>query len=120
MKIWTEYDMEPVIKVIDDEIRHPYRSGARTRLLMIDLYHAITSSAHEIASVPSVEPERKKGKWEEKHHTFSGECPIDEWQSCRCSECGRYDTRPYMYYFSEPNYCSWCGAEMRQEKEAEE
>lgn len=47
MKIWTEDDMEPVIKVIDDEIRHPYRSGARTRLLMIDIFHAIMSSAHE-------------------------------------------------------------------------
>ena len=47
MKIWTENDMEPVIKVIDEEIRHPYRSGARTRLLMIDLYHAITRSGRE-------------------------------------------------------------------------
>ena len=47
MKIWTEDDMEPVIKVIDDEIRHPYRSGARTRWLMIDLYHAITRSGRD-------------------------------------------------------------------------
>lgn len=47
MKVWTENDMEPVIKVIDEEIRHPYRSGARTRLLMIDLYHAITRSGRE-------------------------------------------------------------------------
>lgn len=47
MKVWTELDMEPVIKKIDDEIRHPYRSGARTRLLMIDLYHAITRSGRE-------------------------------------------------------------------------
>lgn len=47
MKIWTELDMEPVIKKIDDEIRHPYRNGARTRFLMIDLYHAITRFGHE-------------------------------------------------------------------------
>ena len=47
MKIWTEEDMEPVIKMLDDEIMHPYRSGARTRLLMIDIYHAIAGSWHE-------------------------------------------------------------------------
>lgn len=47
MKVWTENDMEPIIRKIDDEIRHPYRSGARTRLLMIDIYHAITRSGRE-------------------------------------------------------------------------
>ena len=30
MKIWAEEDMEYVIKMIDDEIRHPYRIGGRT------------------------------------------------------------------------------------------
>ena len=65
---------------------------------------------------PTIEPERKKGKWTEKHHAYSDEeNPIEEWQSCKCSECGRYDTRPYLYYFSEPNYCSYCGADMRTE-----
>ena len=48
MKIWTEKDMEPIIKKIDDEIRHPYRGGARTRELMIYLYHVITGSGSEL------------------------------------------------------------------------
>lgn len=47
MKVWTENDMEPIIKKIDDEIRHPYRAGARTRELMIHLYHEITGSGSE-------------------------------------------------------------------------
>ena len=69
-----------------------------------------------LKELPSAEPERKKGKWTEKHHVYSDEeYVIEEWQSCRCSECGRYDTRPYMYYFSEPRFCSWCGADMRGE-----
>lgn len=69
-----------------------------------------------IKAVPSAQTERKKGKWTEQHHAYSDEeQPIEEWQSCRCSVCGRYDTRPYMYYFSNPNYCSWCGAEMKGE-----
>ena len=67
-----------------------------------------------ILEAPTIEPERKKGKWKEKHHAYSDEEDvIEEWQSCQCSVCGRYDTRPYMYYFSEPRYCSWCGADMR-------
>lgn len=65
----------------------------------------------KIEGLPSAE--RKRGKWTEKHHAYSDEEQrIEEWQSCRCSECGRYDTRPYLYYFSEPRFCSWCGAEM--------
>ena len=69
-----------------------------------------------ITSLPSAQPEPKRGRWIEKHHAYSDEeSVIEEWQSCCCSECGRYDTRPYMYYFSEPNYCSYCGADMRGE-----
>ena len=68
--------------------------------------------------LPSAQPERKKGKWTERHHAYSDEeQPIEEWQSCKCSECGRYDTRPYLYYFSEPRFCSWCGAEMEGEQD---
>ena len=70
-----------------------------------------------IAHAPTIE-ERKKGKWIEKHHAyFDEEKAIEEWQSCKCSECGRYDTRPYMYYFNEPHFCSWCGADMRERRE---
>ena len=60
----------------------------------------------------SAQPERKTGKWLEKKviHADEAKEVIEEWQSCKCSACGRYDTRPYMYYFSEPHYCSWCGA----------
>lgn len=65
--------------------------------------------------------ERQKGKWIEKEvihfDDLEAKDIITEWQSCRCSECGRYDTRPYMYFFSEPNYCSYCGADMRGEKD---
>lgn len=58
--------------------------------------------------------QKMRGKWIEK--TAAGNpnaAGIEEWQSCKCSNCGRYDISPYMYYFSEPNYCSWCGADMR-------
>lgn len=62
--------------------------------------------------------EQKKGKWIEKSYTCADEgSVIDEWQSCKCSICGRYDTRPYLYYFDEPRFCSWCGAKMDERRE---
>lgn len=59
---------------------------------------------------------RKKGKWTEKEviHAEEAKETITEWQSCKCSACGRYHTQPYLYYFAEPHFCSWCGAEMEK------
>lgn len=56
-------------------------------------------------------PERKSGKWIERG--VSTEQVIDEWQSARCSVCGKYHTTPYMYYFNDFNFCPNCGADMR-------
>jgi len=54
------------------------------------------------------------GHWEEKEVIYddNDNGVITEWQSCRCSECKKYDTSPYLYYFKEPKYCSECGAKM--------
>lgn len=68
----------------------------------------------ELQELPPVEPERKTGQWLEMRYC---DYYVPDLQICRCSECGRYDIRPYLYYFSKPNYCSWCGAEMRGEAE---
>ena len=81
-----------------DAIYHHLPSVSRTRA---------RTMLHE---VPSAQPERKKGKWEEKE--VSDEKVIDEWQSARCSACGKYHTAPYMYYFNNYNYCPNCGARM--------
>ncbi len=66
-----------------------------------------------IDALPSVTPKRKCGKWEEKE--VSDEKVIDEWQSARCSACGKYHTAPYMYYFNNYNFCPNCGARMTKE-----
>ena len=63
-----------------------------------------------IADAPTIEPERKKGEWEERK--VSSEKVIDEWQSARCSVCGKYHTTPYLYYFDNFNFCPNCGARM--------
>ena len=61
----------------------------------------------KILILPSAQ---KTGNWTDKSIFYGEEGQIDMWQTCQCSECGRWDTRPYMYYFDEPNYCSYCGA----------
>lgn len=54
------------------------------------------------------------GKWLEKE--VINNKVIEEWQSARCSVCDKYHTTPYMYYFSDYNYCPNCGAKMEVEK----
>lgn len=57
--------------------------------------------------------DRQKGEWQECE--VSDEKAIEEWQSARCSVCGKYHTTPYMYCFDKYNFCPNCGAMMRGE-----
>ena len=67
---------------------------------------------NEIDNLPSIEPERKKGKWEVQPSTGEDR-PFIWW---KCSECGHV-------IFSETErdrrefhaFCGRCGAEMRGE-----
>lgn len=72
-----------------------------------------------IQDLPAAEvQEVKRGEWKEKHHSYSNEeQPIEEWQSARCSVCGKYHTTPYLYYFKEYAYCPSCGALLMDEVE---
>ena len=63
----------------------------------------------QIDDLPTIE--RKTGEWEERE--VSSDKVIDEWQSARCSVCGKYHTTPYMYYFDSFSFCPNCGADMR-------
>ena len=80
---------------------------------------SIICMLNDLPSAQPDVPERNVGKWTEMTviHKDEAKDIIEEWQSCRCSVCGRYHTQPYMYYFYEPKFCSWCGAEMRKETE---
>lgn len=98
-------DADELIKNID---RSADMGGSLGKVVECVKYYA----KFMVASSPTIE-ERKTGKWVERHHAYADEeKAIEEWQSCKCSVCGRYDTRPYLYYFSEPRFCSWCGAKM--------
>lgn len=68
-----------------------------------------------IDRLENVSPEQKRGEWLEKRIDNGETVGITEWQSARCSVCGRYHTTPYLYYFNDYNYCPNCGAKMKDE-----
>ena len=75
--------------------------------------HLVELEAKAVAIIKS----ERHGEWEEKEtHLNEGDCEITEWQSARCSKCGKYHTTPYMYYFDNFNFCPNCGADMRGDK----
>lgn len=57
--------------------------------------------------------EDNKGEWLEKEVFDSKKGKIRQWQSAKCSVCGKYHTTPYLYYFGNYNFCPNCGSEMR-------
>ena len=66
--------------------------------------------------MPSAQPKRIKGRWTEKTVTENPQaCGIREWQSAKCSVCGKYHSTPYLYSFTEYAFCPTCGSDMRGE-----
>lgn len=65
-----------------------------------------------LLTLPAVQPV-VHGEWIEKE-TFHDENAdvISEWQSARCSVCNKYYTTPYLYCFTDYEYCPHCGARM--------
>ena len=59
-----------------------------------------------IIDIPSAQPERKKGMW---NQIIS--MPKDEYGRYYCSECGKEGNQ--VWYFC-PNFCPNCGADMRE------
>lgn len=80
-----------------------------------DMSYIAFEIRRKIRMIPSIGSMSKSGTWEEKE-TFcvADDDPIiSQWQSARCSECGKYHTTPYMYYFNNYNFCPNCGCRMK-------
>ena len=71
-----------------------------------------------IVNAPTVSADDVQGKWEDKEvfNETDDDHIVDEWQSARCSVCGKYHTTPFMYYFDDFNFCPNCGAKMDGER----
>ena len=74
-----------------------------------------TAFKHDVFDAPTIDAvEVVHGEWTEKE--VIQDKVIEEWQSARCSNCGRYHTTPYMYYFDDYDFCPNCGAMMKGER----
>ena len=70
----------------------------------------------EIADIlERADVDRPQGEWIEKtkFHNADDDTIIEEWQSAKCSVCGKYHTTPYLYCFDNYNYCPNCGCRMK-------
>ena len=60
-----------------------------------------------VDSMPTIEPERKKGKWIDNETSYADGVR----QTCTCSICGQRSVRPLG------RFCRWCGADMGGDKD---
>lgn len=84
-------------------------------------YHAKAKSECDKAFKAGLEigkAERDSGEWVEKQvfNEVESSTPIEKWQSAKCSVCGKYHTTPYLYYFTEYDFCPHCGSPMKGEQ----
>ena len=78
----------------------------------VDGFAVMGVTEEDINLAPTIDAvEVVRGEWTERE--VLEDTVINEWQSARCSECGKYHTTPYMYYFDNFNFCPNCGADMR-------
>ena len=72
-------------------------------------------TVEKLPSAQPEQPEAKRGEWLERDVIDEPKGKhITQWQSARCSVCGRYHTTPYLYSFTHYNFCPNCGADMRE------
>ena len=54
----------------------------------------------------------ENAQWAECEVLDSADYEIPQWQSAKCSNCGKYHTTPYKYKLNPAQYCPNCGARM--------
>lgn len=88
---------------------------AKNLIVQMNEYHqynqAINNYCAELVQLPSVQPERKKGKWIEQEKGIHV-------TSYKCSECGRIVRDDTGYDVSHDYPFCHCGADMRGDQDA--
>ncbi len=103
-------DRQAAIEIIDavfpvDPMKSEYAQGIACGAALAKTY---------VEQLPSAQPERKKGKWEEievipEAYDIAG---VKTWASkMRCNQCG-FTTFAIEGKFAQYNYCPNCGAQM--------
>jgi len=65
-----------------------------------------------IADAPTIEPERKKGKWIERNPQNSDKCRLIECDQCGFAHIVGFNV-PYEHWIENRNFCERCGSDMR-------
>lgn len=92
------------MRAIDADALEKYLSNAEieaTRQRKYVFASALNTICGNIRNLPTIEPERKVGKWQ--IYVIS---PFDG-EGCKCSEC-KYEGAPYW------DFCPNCGARMEE------
>ena len=109
----TEPDADTIsrAKAIDGKICVQRANG-------VEIYDDYAVPVEYLKQLPPAQPEQpepKRGEWLERDVIDEPKGKhITQWQSARCSVCGRYHTTPYLYSFTHYNFCPNCGADMRE------
>ena len=83
------------------------RTIERTVCLGNQKFYEAIDVAIKALEQPTVEPERKRGKWIDNETSYADGVR----QTCTCSICGQRSVRPLG------RFCRWCGADMRGEND---
>ena len=67
-----------------------------------------------LENLPSSDTEQRaeNAQWIEREVFDNVDYEIPQWQSMKCSNCGKYHTTPYKYKLNPAQYCPNCGARM--------
>ena len=75
-----------------------------------------TAMIAQVNLMPTIEPERKKGRWIERNPQNSDKCRLIECDKCGFSHIVGFNV-PYEHWIENRNFCERCGADMRGEQD---
>lgn len=97
-------------RVLDTESSLPYSNNLNPSYTRyVAQMDERTRLKHMVADAPTIEPERKKGKWIDPSE--KGVYRFDNKAYAECSVCGKKEFLGWL-----KNFCPYCGADMRGEE----
>ena len=93
-----------------EEMSHVYKDGGKWAKQITEDF------CMDIDEQPTIEPERKKGRWIERNPQNSDKCRLIECDQCGFSHIVGFNV-PYEHWIENRNFCERCGADMRGEQE---
>lgn len=101
-------------RLIDADALHKRIKAKNTSNAMMRVMKA--ECLAEIDDAPTIEPERRTGKWIERNPQNSDKCRLIECDQCGFSHIVGFNV-PYEHWIENRNFCERCGADMRGEHE---